>query len=64
MDGVVAPVDQVYDKAAEAVKVTFPPLQKVVGPPAEMVAVGLGFTVTDVAAEVVEHPAALVTVTE
>ena len=39
------------------VKVTEPPVQKVVGPPAEMVGVaGTGFTVTVVTTEVAEQP--------
>jgi hypothetical protein len=39
MDGVVAPFDQVIPVAAEDVKVTEPPSQKVVGPDAVMVGV-------------------------
>jgi hypothetical protein len=64
IDCVVAPVDQRYDDPAEAVSVTLPPAQNVVGPPAVMVTVGLAFTVTVVAAEVVLQPLAFVTVTE
>lgn len=45
------------------VKVTLPPWQKVVAPPAEMVGAGLGFTVTTVADDVVEQLNPLVTVT-
>jgi hypothetical protein len=56
MDDVVAPVDQVFPVVAEEVKVTEPPAQKVVGPPAVMVGTtGSEFTVTLVAAEVAEH---------
>ena len=45
------------------VKVTLPPVQNVVGPPAEMVGVtGVGLTVTVVAVDVLEQPLA-VTVT-
>jgi hypothetical protein len=43
--------------------VTDPPLQKVVGPEALIVASGLVLTVTDFAAEVVLQPFAFVTVT-
>ena len=51
--------------AALEVSVTVPPWQNVVLPPAVMVGVtGLAFTVTVVDAEVDEHPAAFVTVTE
>lgn len=47
MDGVVAPVDQLYVVAAEAVNVTLPPWQKLVLPEAVMVGVACaGFTVT------------------
>ena len=63
IDCVVAPVDHNQDAPALAVNVTFPPLQKVVGPPAEMVAVGLAFTVTVVAEDVLLHPSTSVTVT-
>lgn len=62
---VVAPLLQRYDGAAELVKVTLPPTQKVVGPLAVMVGTpGSGFLTTLVAAEVREHPFASVTVTE
>jgi hypothetical protein len=63
IDCVVAPVDQRYDELAEAVSVTEPPAQNVVGPPAVIVAVGLAFTITTVAAEVALQPLAFVTVT-
>lgn len=47
MDCVVSPVDQVFPVAAEDVKVTDPPEQKVVGPPGVIVGVaGGGVTVT------------------
>ena len=45
-----------------AVKVTEPPSQKVVEPDAVIVATGLANTFTAVGNEVVEQPAALVTV--
>jgi hypothetical protein len=51
------------DVPALAVKVTDPPVQKVVAPDGVIVAVGNGFTVTDCAADVLEHPFELVTVT-
>ena len=60
---VVAPVLHNQDAPADAVSVTEPPLQNVVGPPAVIVADGSGLTVTTVAADTAEHPAALVTVT-
>ena len=40
----------------DAVSVTLPPVQKVVGPPAVMVGVGAVPTLTAVLAEVEEHP--------
>ena len=56
IDCVVAPFDQVFPVVEEEVKVTEPPAQKVVGPPAVMVGVaGSGFTVTIVAADVDEQ---------
>jgi hypothetical protein len=63
IEAVVAPVDQRYDEPLDAVSVTLPPAQKVVGPPAVMVAVGLALTVTVVADVVVLQPLAPVTVT-
>ena len=60
---VVAPVLHNHDVPADAVNVTDPPAQMVVGPPAVTVAVGNGFTVTCVAADVAEHPFPSVTVT-
>ena len=61
IDDVVAPLDHRYEDPALEVSVTLPPAQNVVGPPALIVAVGSGLTVTDVAAEVAEQPLALVT---
>ena len=63
--GVVAPVDHKYEEPALDVKVTLPPAQKVVGPPALIVGVaGNGFTVTAVVAdEALWHPFTLVTCT-
>jgi hypothetical protein len=56
MDCAVAPFDQVFPAAEDEVKVTEPPAQKVVGPPAVIVGVaGSGFTVTVVAADVDEQ---------
>jgi hypothetical protein len=46
-----------------AVRVTLPPVQKLVGPFGVMVTMGRGFTVTFVVAEVALQPPALVTVT-
>lgn len=48
----------------DAVKVTLPPAQKVVGPLAVTEGVGSGFTVTGMVAETAEHPATLDPVTE
>ena len=60
---VVAPFDQRYVLPALAVSVTLPPAQNVVGPPAVIVAVGFGLTVTAVGADVaLQLP--FVTVTE
>jgi hypothetical protein len=60
---VVAPVDHKYVVPALEVKVTLPPAQKVVGPPAVIVGVaGRLFTVTTVASDVaLWQPLALVT---
>jgi hypothetical protein len=59
MDCVVAPFDQVFPVAEDEVKVTEPPAQKVVGPPAVIVGVaGSGFTVTVVAADAEVQPLA------
>jgi hypothetical protein len=63
IDCVVAPVDQRYDAPLEAVSVTLPPAQKVVEPPAEIVAVGLALTVTVVCVEVALQPFPSMTVT-
>jgi hypothetical protein len=60
IDCVVAPVDQRYDAPLDAVKVTLPPAQNVVGPEAVMLATAGGLTVTPVVAEVALHPFALV----
>jgi hypothetical protein len=46
-----------------AVRVTFPPVQNVVEPLAEIVGVATVFTVTFVADEVAEHPLLCVTFT-
>ena len=63
IDGVVAPLDHAYEAPEDAVRVTEPPAQNVVGPEAVIEAVGSGLTVTAVAAEVAEQPFASVTVT-
>ena len=63
MDCDVSPVDQSHEVPFEAVRVTESPAQKVVEPDGVMVAAGLSFTTTEVAALVVEQPAALLTVT-
>jgi hypothetical protein len=53
-----------YVKPEGAFKITDPPAQNVVGPPAVITGIaGKGFTVTVVATEVAEHPFAFVTVT-
>ena len=49
--------------APVAVNVTLPPLQKGAGEAGETVIAGNGFAVTAVAAEVLEQPLPLVTVT-
>ena len=60
----MAPVDHRYVVPAEAVKVTEPPAQNVVGPPAVIAgAAGVGFTTTVVGADVALQPKAP-TVTE
>ena len=61
---VVAPFDHVLPVALDDVKVTDPPEQKVVAPPADMVgAVGAGLTVTAIGLDVAEQfPLATVTV--
>jgi len=63
IDCVVAPVDHEYEAAADAVSVTEPPAQNVVGPLGVIVAVGNAFTVTEVAALVALQPLAFVIVT-
>jgi hypothetical protein len=66
IEAVVAPLDHKYVLPATtglALNVTEPPWQKVNGPLAKIFAVGSGLTVTIVAAEVFEQPAAVVTVT-
>lgn len=65
MDCVVAPVDHTLPVADDDVRITEPPAQKVVEPPAVIVGVaGFAFTVTVVVADVAEQPEPLVTVTE
>jgi hypothetical protein len=63
IDAVVAPVDQRYDAPLDAVSVTLPPAQKVVGPEAVMLAAGFALTVTAVDADVALQPLPFVTVT-
>lgn len=56
IDGVVAPVDQVFPVGDEEVKVMDPPAQNEPGPlPAIVGTGGVGFTVTVVAADVEEQ---------
>ena len=55
IDCVVAPFDQSHESPLDAVSVTDPPSQKVVGPPAEIVAAGGWFTVTTFGADVAEQ---------
>jgi hypothetical protein len=57
------PLLQEYVAPPLAVKTTLPPEQKVVGPPAEIVAVGNGLTVTTVAALVAVHILTFVCIT-
>jgi hypothetical protein len=63
IDCVVAPFDQRYDDAGDAVSTTLPAAQNVVAPPAVMTGVDGAFTVTDVAALVALQPFAFATVT-
>jgi len=60
---VVAPFDQRYDAPLDAVSVTLPPAQNVVGPPGVIVALGSALTVTLVGADAAPQPFAFVTVT-
>ena len=59
----VDPVDQRYPVPPDPVRVTEPPVQKVVGPEGVITAVGRAFTVTDWLAVLVQ-PLELVTVIE
>ena len=64
MDCVVAPFDQRFPVADDEVKVTLPPLQKVVAPEAVIVGVsGPAVSVTTVAADVPVAQVPLFTVT-
>ncbi len=63
IEAVVSPVLQEYDVPALAVKTTLPPEQKVVAPPAVIVAIGKALTVTAAAVLVAEQPLASVTCT-
>ena len=64
IDCVVAPFDHKYDEPAEAVSVTEPPAQNVVGPEAVIVAIGFSLTVTATGVEVaLVQPLPFVTVT-
>ena len=55
MELVVEPSLQTLPLAALDVRVTLPPVQKVVGPPGVIVGVGgIGFTVTDVGVDTAE----------
>jgi hypothetical protein len=65
IDGVTSPVDQRRLPGGEAVSVTLPPAQKVVGPSAVTVgAAGVGFTVTFCDAELPEEQPLAITSTE
>ena len=65
IDGVVAPLDQTFPVAADEVKITLSPSQKVVAPLKVMVGVsGIGFTVTVVAADGADVQFPLVLATE
>ena len=55
MDCVVAPLFQSQELPAEAVSKTFNPWQKVVTPPAVMLAIGIGFTKTFVVADMLRQ---------
>ena len=57
----VAPVDHKYEFPVVDVKVTLPPWQNVVAPPAVIVAVGNVFTETTIDSEVFLQPFASVT---
>jgi hypothetical protein len=59
---VVAPLLHDQELPADAVSTTFPPWQKLSGPPALIVATGKGFTVTSTAGDVLVQPL-VVTVT-
>jgi hypothetical protein len=63
IERVVAPVDHEYVLLSDAVSVTEPPSQNVVGPLAVIVDGGSGFTVTTVAKLCNEQPSASVVVT-
>ena len=65
IDCVVAPFDQRLPEAAEDVRTTLPPAQKVNGPPAEIVGTaGVGLTVTGILFEAAEEQPFVVTTTE
>jgi hypothetical protein len=53
---VLAPLLQLQELPATAESVTVPPAQKFKGPPAVMVATGIGFTVTAIGWDVLVHP--------
>jgi hypothetical protein len=64
IDEVVAPVDQRYDAPLDAVSVTLPPVQNVVGPPAVIAGVaGMALTVTAAAADAALLQPFVVTIT-
>jgi hypothetical protein len=65
MDCVVAPFDHKLLLAEEDVSTTFPPEQKVVGPPAVIVGTaGTGLTVTETAEEIGDVHSPVVSETE
>ena len=63
IDCVVSPLLHKQEDPEVEFNVTEPPLQNVVGPPALMVTVGNGFTVTVVTDDIAEHPFPSVIVT-
>lgn len=64
MLAVVALLLHKYVFPPDAVSVTLPPEQKVVGPPAVIAGAGTGFTETFVIVEVLMHPEAFATDTQ
>jgi hypothetical protein len=63
MDCVVDALLHKYEVAADAINVTEPPSQNVVGPPGVTVGLGFGYTVIVIGVELPKQPIASVTVT-